>query len=290
MTAEFHRALATSSIEKIETWKNCWPIWEQKIRHLTNNFEDATKVHQLGDNLREVFFATNTGSRDQGALSAGGAGWESLVTWYLNLVFSGTNAVAMRQSKATVPPTLLDATTISYGNNQTNTESDVCVIVYPPDFDFPKEDASYLKNLDIEIARRIADVELGIIQCKTNWNDNAQIPMLWDMVYRASFGPTTGIHIGKNGYGVRNLRRFSYSFVTVPSQKEGRMPNKGSQMAVKRVSNLTGGNYWGLKTKSGVALSLAEIFDRNFNSAFDGNVRANVQIAIKQKLGLFRHL
>lgn len=287
MTAEYHRHLAMMSVEAISTWKSCWPVWEVEILSRTNGLSDAKKIHELGDHLRDVFFATNTGNRDQGSLSGGGAGWESLVTWYLNLVLSGTNAVAMRQSKTVVPRTLLDATTISYGNNQTNTESDVCVVVYPNDFNFPATDKDFAKGLDLEIAKRIANIELGIIQCKTNWNDNAQIPMLWDMVYRASFGSATGIHIGKNGYNVSILKRFTYSFVTVPSQKGPKMPNKPTQMAVKRVNNLTGGNYWGMATKNGVSLSASENFDRNFSSAFSKNIRASIQDAIDGKIGLF---
>jgi len=287
MSAEFHRQLAMNAIRSIKTWNDCFPTWEKLASGLSAGFSDAVKIHQLGDHLRDVFFATNTGGRDQGSLSGGGAGWESLVTWYLNLVFSGTNAVAMRQSKAVVPRTLLDATTIRYGNHQTNTESDVCVIVYPADFKFPDSDKNFMSKLDAEVAKRIGDVELGIIQCKTNWNDNAQVPMLWDMVYRASFGSGTGIHIGKNGYSVKNLQRFTYSFVTVPSQKEGRMPSKSTQMAVKRVCSLTGGNYWGQPTKSGVALSLSEIFDSNFSSAFGVNVRASIQTAVDKRVGLF---
>lgn len=287
MTAEHHRKIAMDAVVSINTWKACWPVWRGEIDKLTNNLSNAVMVHQLGDKLRDVFFATNTGTRGQGDVSGGGAGWESLVTWYLNLVFSGTNAVAMRQSKSVVPNTLLDATTIRYGNHQTNTESDVCVIVYPADFKFPNADKNFMKNLDAEVAKRIGDTELGIIQCKTNWNDNAQIPMLWDMVYRASFGPGTGIHIGKHGYNIQHLQRFSYSFVTVPSQKAGSMPSKSTQMAVKRVSNLSGGNYWGMPTKSGVALSLSEIFDSNFSNAFNRNVRASIQQAINAKIGLF---
>jgi len=287
MNAEHHRAVAMNSVRAIRTWRSCWPIWEAELSKRSANFSDAKRVHELGSHLRDVFFSTNTGGRDQGSLSGGGAGWESLVTWYLNLVFSGTNAVAMRQSQSVVPKTLLDATTIRYGNHQTNTESDVCVIVYPDDFDFPEQSDSFMAELDREVSKRIGDIELGVIQCKTNWNDNAQVPMLWDMVYRASFGPGTNIHIGMNGYSVKHLRRFSYSFVTVPSQKEGRMPSSSTQMAVKRVANLSGGNYWGMPTKSGVALSLAEIFDSNFSSAFNVNVRASIQNAIDGKLGLF---
>lgn len=286
MTVEHHRYISNRANSSISTWKNNWPIWEPEILKRTNNLTDPAKIHDLGSQLREIFFLTNTG-RSQGSVSAGGAGWECLVTWYLNLVFSGTNAVAMRQNQSVVPKTLLDATTISYGNNQTNTESDVCVIVYPSNFNFPSPKVDYLKELNDEVTKRISDLELGIIQCKTNWNDNAQIPMLWDMVYRATFGSGTNIHIGKNGFSVKNLNKFSYSFVTVPSQKADRMPSKTSQMAVKRVNQLTGGNYWGMPTKSGVALSLSEIFDRNFGSAFKVNVRASIHQAIQKKVGVF---
>jgi len=290
MSADFHRKLAMSKIEGLATWKKCWPVWETEIRARTGNLADPEKVLKLGGQLREVFFATNTGSRDQGALSGGGTGWEALVTWYLNLVLSGTNAVAVRQSKATVPLTLLDATTITYGSHQTNTEADVSVIIYPRDFSFPAVPKEFLANLDKEVKRRFSEIELSIIQCKTNWNDNAQIPMLWDMVYKADFGNVANIHLGRGGFVATRLKRFTYAFVTVPSQKEGKMPSKSDQMAVKRVANLSGGNYWGMPTKSGVALSLGEIFTRPFANAFKKDVQASIKDAMDGRLGLFADL
>ena len=287
MTVEHHRKIAMEKVLAIKTWKKCWAVWEKDLSLRTNGFTDATKVHELGDHLREVFFATNTG-RSQRKVAAGGAGWECLVTWYLNLILSGTNAVAMKQSKDVLPKVLMDATTVTYGTHLTNTESDICVVIYPDDFVFPKPDAGFMKNLNLEVSKRISSIELGIIQCKTNWNDNAQVPMLWDMVYRGSFSSTTAIHIGKNGYHIGNLSRFTYSFVTVPTQKEKKIPSKPTQMPVKRLSNITGGNYWGMETKSGVALSLSEIFNRNFSNAFKVNVRESVKNAIDSKIGLFK--
>ena len=59
--------------------------------------------------------------------------------------------------------------------------------------------------------------EIGIIQCKTNWNDNAQVPMLWDMIYSAGGFRGRNITIGRNGYNIQNAQSFTYSFVTVPS-------------------------------------------------------------------------
>ena len=111
--------------------------------------------------------------------------------------------------------------------------------------------------------------EIGLVQCKTNWNDNAQIPMLWDLLYRVEEFENDSVRIGGASVTIKDLAKFSYSFVTVPSgvaeYKEGSVP-------VKRVHNLKGGNYWGRPTKQGVALSLDEIFRRNFSSAFDGSI------------------
>ncbi|MCH1941641.1 hypothetical protein [Holdemania massiliensis] len=42
-----------------------------------------------------------------------------------------------------------------------------------------------LPVLDAYVARDFYEIEKQIIQCKTNWNDNAQVPMFWDAVYAA---------------------------------------------------------------------------------------------------------
>lgn len=44
---------------------------------------------------------------------------------------------------------------------------------------------NYLAALNILVDRDANSIDINVIQCKTNWNDNAQIPMLWDMVYNA---------------------------------------------------------------------------------------------------------
>jgi len=80
-----------------------------------------------------------------------------------------------------------------------NTESYLSVIVFPNDGIFTEDvsDNTSLINeiesivpiqkhgkfnckeiIDVLLNIHIHEFELGIIQCKTNWNDNAQIPML----------------------------------------------------------------------------------------------------------------
>ncbi|AOG12172.1 hypothetical protein [Agrobacterium sp. RAC06] len=284
MSIEEHRAKAMKAIVSTTTWAACWPLWKKEILLRTDGLTNAARIYHLGSQLREIFFKTTTGARTQSAVSGAGMAWECLVCWYLNLVLSGTRGVAMRQSRQLVPTCLLDATTMTYGSYQTNTESDLCVIVYPAGFPYPGAGRGYKAALDVAVAKAFGDIELGIVQCKANWNDNAQIPMLWDMVYRASFDKGTNIKLGRNGYSVKHLKAFTYSFVTTPTQKSA---FKSTSMPVKRTNNLSGGNFWGQPTSSGVALSVSEIFVRNFGSAFDSDVVTSIEKAIVVKNGLF---
>lgn len=272
------------AIRATATWKSCWAIWEPEILRRTDELSSAKKIFDLGGQLGEIFATSSGVGRGQGSLSGAGTAWESLVCWYLNLVFSGTRAVALRQSRQLFPNVLFDATTITYGNFRTNTESDLCVIVYPKGFQFPGSPRHYLKRLDDAVAARLDAVELGIIQCKTNWNENAQIPMLWDMVYQAKFGDDASVKVGNDGYAVDHLKKFTYSFVTVPTQKRG---FEISSMPVKRMRGMSGGNYWGRPAKDGVALAISDIFNRNFKSAFDTDVKSSIARAIAAKQGLF---
>ena len=284
MGIDIHRGMAMNAVRATTTWQACWATWEPEISRRTDGLASATKIYDLGGQLGEVFALSSSLRRDQSSVAGAGTAWECLVCWYLNLVFSGTRAVALRQSRLTVPKVLFDATTITYGNFQTNTESDLCVIVYPRGFEFPGEPRRYLEHLNAAVEQQLGAIEMGVIQCKTNWNENAQIPMLWDMVYQASFGAGTSVKVGRGGYAVDHLAKFTYSFVTVPTQK--RDFNVAS-MPVKRTRGLSGGNYWGRPSKDGVALSVADIFNRNFKSAFDTDVKSSIAAAIAAKQGLF---
>lgn len=269
---------ATKSIQ------DAWAIWTPMLEDRTNKFSDPDKVFELGDSLSEIFALSTTQGRGQGTLSAAGSAWEGLVTLYLNMVLSGTNAVAMKQKKSLVPQCIFDATSINYHNDPTNTESDVIVLTFPSSFKF-KPGGETVGSLSEAIAPQLGKFELGIIQCKTNWNDNAQIPMLWDLVYRSKGFDDTHITVGQNGHHYGDLKKFTYSFVTVPSQKSN---FKGSSMAVKRVRNLFGGNYWGHPTEKSIAFSLKEVFMKNLHSAFQGKaIRSSVAEAIAAKSGAF---
>lgn len=279
---EDYRQKVVADLFSTESFKTAWSIWETSIMKSTSNLSDGQKVYDLGSKLSSIFQQTTTAGRGQSTLSAAGNVWEGLVCWYLNVVFSGSRAIAIKQKKRLIPSCISDAATINYTNYQTNTESDLVVIVVPDDFQFPKN--ASVEKLSQALSSVLNQVEFGVVQCKTNWNDNAQIPMLWDMIYRAKGFKDHNVSVGRNSHSIADMREFTYSFVSVPTQKK---PYKPTDMAVKRVRALSGGNFWGKPTQNGVALSLSEIFARNFKSAFDQPIQTSISNAIANKQGVF---
>lgn len=275
-------------IFSVASFTQAWPVWRKAIATHTSDFSDPKAVYTLGSELSRIFKLTGEAGRGQGSLSGGGAGWECLVTWYLNAVLSGSNAFATRQLKDLVPPVIRNALTVKYGTITTNTESDILVLGFPEEikFDNLENDKKKTKFFD-ECENYVHGIDVLNIQCKTNWNDNAQIPMLWDMVYKSKGFKENNLSIGMNGVSISNLRSFRYSFVTVPSQSEQNIP-KPNSAPVNRVQNLSGKNFWGRKTQAGVALSISEIFTENTSEYIRGSVQRHTQYAIEEKIGWFR--
>lgn len=254
------RQLVVTDLLNLRTVKRCWPAWASAIHDLLGSRPDPDTVLGLGDHLSEIFQSTSTAGRSQSELSGGGAAWEALVAWYLNLVTVNTASLTVKKGGHTPRP-VRQALAVKYGNKKTNTEADL-VSVTLPDGSYPRSlfSAAPVHSFD-ELSRvceeQFSRLQVTVIQCKTNWNDNAQVPMLWDMVYRASGFADRNITVGENAYSLRNTT-FKYAFATVPTTD----PNKitPNSMAVLRVAGLSGGNYWGRPTVNGVASSIKEIF------------------------------
>lgn len=278
---EEYRKACVIDLFKTSVFSSCFTTWKNAINSFAPN-KIANEIFDLGDHLKEIFKTTDDGSgRTQNNVSGGGSAWEGLVCWYLNLCNIGRRTIVIKHKKELIPNCVLDAITVNYGNFQSNTESDIIAITFPDKPEYNTE-VSLLSltnsngnpldlynkggrfNLKLAIdtlaQRDFNDLEINIIQCKTNWNDNAQIPMLWDMVYNAMRLPTN-VTVGRNGYSIHNCSYFSYSFVTLPSNRLSTFTSKAT--CVKRVENLSGGNYWGLPTKQNVAASVKEILSRN---------------------------
>lgn len=274
------RKASVTKLFSTNTMTNCFPVWKTAIDGFAPTKIPAL-ILELGDHLSEIFHETGTAGRGQGEVSSGGIAWESLVCWYLNLCLIGRRTVVIRHNKDLIPSPVSDAITVNYHNFASNTESDLIAITFPEKEDYccdkhsiaisdnrgrairtTSRNGGYnLKQIMNALCERdFHELEIHIIQCKTNWNDNAQIPMLWDAVYAAK-NFRNGVSVGKNNFSVSDVARFTYSFVTVPTnQLDG---YKADSVCVKRVMNLSGGNYWGHETKNDVAASVKEMLHRN---------------------------
>jgi hypothetical protein len=275
---ESYRKAAVLSAMSTNSAKNAFPHWSNKISAITCGISSGRKIFDLGDHLRDIFSAssqgnTRIGENTNSSVSSGGAAWESLVCWYLNLCLIGSNVVVIKSKKDLLPCFITDAIAVKYNNFKSNTEADLIYIAFPNDIDWPekkeKELFSHYFDRILSIAFSMKDIGIGIIQTKTNWNDNAQIPMLWDMVYSAK-GFGRNVTVGSKGRSIESFASFTYSFVTVPSQKDIDKNYKVTSTAVNRVRNISGGNYWGLATKDGVADSLNEFIGRNLSDYIPG--------------------
>ena len=261
---ELLRKQAIEALFQSSSVSQNWPVWGREIRKIIGPEPSAQSILEIGDHLREVFQKTGVSGRSQGDLSSGGTGWETLVCWYINLCCAGTRVVAIRK-KSLLPKPILDAITVKYANAACSSESDITVLVFPDIAEYTQDDPSWLTRggkivagrLQTSVENNFAAFEVGIIQCKTNWNDNAQVPMLWDIIYTSGGIPSKQITVGQNNFSIKNVP-FTYSFVTAPTNQLDNFKNTST--CVGRVRKLSGGNYWGLPSKNGVANSLKEIF------------------------------
>ena len=254
-----------------------WYIWERVIRsHLTKK-ADGQKILELGEMLSGVFQSNTKAGRAQSDLSGGGTAWECLNVWYLNLLFWGTPVVVTRTNKSFVPECLRDALTVSHSSVQTNTESDVSIFSVP-EADRLKLDTT--DGLDAHLRTRMDQIDFINLQCKTNWNDNAQIPMLWDAIYNAKGFKISNITLGKKGFSPNSFQSFRYAFSTVPTNQLDNY--KINKLEVMRVRNLSGGNYWGHKTLAGIATCINELPNNFYGGEFSGGIVKHLNTQIRQ--------
>jgi hypothetical protein len=243
----------------LKTIVSTFPIWKPTIDKLAGDTPSGQSLFELGDHLSAIFKSNSKADRSQSGNATSGVAWEALICWYLNMAFHGTGTIVLKPVKKFIPEVLRDSIAVTINNHRQNSESDlICLSLN--DWALPQNPK--LADLDQEIRTKCGKTSLGIIQCKTNWNENAQIPMLWDFVYTNSFNRT---NIGVNGFNPQIFQSFTYAFVTVPT---GKNTPKAQSTPVSRVGDLSGGNFWGANSTQHVAQSLKEYPGRNFADSF----------------------
>lgn len=238
------------------------------------------KIINFGDCLSEAFRSVGSGDRSQESLSGGGYVWSALIAWYLNLGYLGTDTVALCGSSF-VPDCIKDSVSVNYYSTSVGADLDVVVLAMPgiKNRESKPSLTSCKREIEEFCSHHFNELGLVILQCKTNWNDNAQVPMLWNLLFRqAKRGviPENGYTFGRNNRNLRNLKHFSYAFATVPTSGGGPSGFHGTKLPVLRVQGMTGGAYWGYPTKSGVCRSIKEFFNHQFSVA--GDVMPNVDV------------
>ncbi len=264
MTLNELKKKSLTHISNIPSFKNSWPTYKNRIENIIGVNPSGNDLFKLGDSLSYIFKPSGGGTsgRSQSNLSSGGTAWECLVVWYLNFIFWNTNVAVAKYKKEIIPQILRQAITVGIGNINSNTESDIVVYGIP---NHNSED-----SVDEILENNIQLCDLSIVQCKTNWNDNSQIPMLWDMIYNSGSASINRVYVGTNGVSPSSFRNFSYSFFTVPTNTKTK--HESTSTHVMRVRNLSGGNYWGHPSKTSVASSVKEYFIRNFSIYFQGSI------------------
>lgn len=291
---EIYRKEIIKYLFEIKSFSQSWEnSWKKEILTLLNNEElNEVNFFKLGENLRRIFLLTSSGDRGQGEVSSAGTGWESLLAWYLNLGLIGTRTIVIKPKKEFNFDTIQKTITVNYGNFISNSESDLIAVTFPKEDDvtysilqlkeyegkiFSINLLEELENYSLDklnlflnkiIENNISKIEVNIIQCKTNWNDNAQIPMGWDIIYSSTGFTKENIKIGRDGFSIHKIKDFKYSFITVPTQKDlDKIKETSTQ--VLRVNKLSGGIFWGAKTKQNVAKNISEIFNSNFYESYN---------------------
>ena len=264
-------------ISNLNSLSKVWDIWQPKINSALGEQPKGKDIFELGEKLSSIFQTYETDDRDQSTLSGGGAAWECLNVWFLNLLFWDTSIIVSRTNKALVPECLRNALTVSFSSIPTNTESDVSIFKIP-DSDLLK--SSKIADINSHLENKISDIDFVNLQCKTNWNDNAQIPMLWDLIYNAQGFKISNISVGIKGISPNSFSSFNYAFSTVPTVKKEKF--KKETLAVLRVKNLSGGNYWGHPTDNGIAKCINELPMNHFSDEFQGGLINHIDKSLKK--------
>ena len=95
---ELAREKVVIDLFRMKTFSQCWEIWQPEISRYLPEDPSPETVLSLGGKLRDVFKTTKPANRDQKAISGGGAIWEALVCYYLNLCLIGSNAVVFKKT------------------------------------------------------------------------------------------------------------------------------------------------------------------------------------------------
>ena len=80
-------------ISNLNSLRKVWDVWQPKINSVLGKEPKGKDIFELGEKLSLIFQTYETDDRDQSTLSGGGAAWECLNVWFLNLLFWDTSII-----------------------------------------------------------------------------------------------------------------------------------------------------------------------------------------------------
>jgi len=266
-----------------------WPHWRLDLARAVGPRPTAATVWSLGEVLRNAFMSVPKAGRSQAEVSRSGYAFQFLVSWYLNLMLWGTEVVVVVCNDDTLPSSLQDTVAVRMGTTMSKSETDLMAFSVPGGSDWRQGPLGTVSQVDARLRNRFKDVSAVVLQTKTNWADNAQVPMLWDLIYDVERFASKNVEVGVGGFTPRSLKKFRYAFATVPT---GSAPEKrkASGVNVKRVQQLSGHNFWCAKTVPDVALCINEFPGVNFQDEIAltsaGHLQGHMQQSLEDRPGL----
>ena len=291
---ETFRARVIRDLMKMPKMARSWPHFRSYFsRDLRSSPPNTAYIFRLGDELSDAFRSNHlnadedltTASQEQSDAAAGGSVWEGLVVWYLNICFAGSHSVAIKK-KAHLPKFVLEALSVTISGSASLTEPDVVVLTINDsrlDNVLPttRKGSNPIKALKQLVDNSVRadpnykkNVKLINIQCKTNWNDSLQTPMLWNLLYASARALSSNISsaslpilgansitFGENGNYIKDLGGFAYGFVTVPTNNVESYSSDSTPVA--RARSFSAGHYWGKPSKAHISKSVKEFFNNN---------------------------
>ena len=275
-----------NELMSVPSVQRAWPLIRAHLRGCLPSAQKLTASHiaGLGPHLSEAFKAgepATAGMDPQAKASIAGAVWEGLIVWYLNICLAGSRSVAIKK-KSHAPASVANSMSVVLNAGGRLSEPDVLIVT----LDSNKVDdvlarwptAAWRKNVD----DNFGDCCVINIQCKSNWNDTLQTPMLWNLLYDAARNLSAAagnslqllggnrISFGQSGFYIKDLKGFCYAFVTAPSDK---VTNFSVQSVhVLRTRFFTGGAFWGRPTSPNICTSFQEFFNVNSTALASGLV------------------
>ncbi len=256
----------------ISSFNEPWSIWSSKIRNNLGDDYSCEDIFNIIEDLDDTLFPDTRETelrRGQKELSVIGNAFKTLNIWFLNLLFWDTPVIVMKQSKQYTPKVIRDCITVDISKMHISSDKNI-LIFNIPNYKLLKN----IDNLNDHIKEYISNVELVMIQSKTNWSDTVKEAMLWDIIYSAD-GLPDHVNVGINNLSPKNLYSFKYGFSTWPTGGGNQIePNS---MPVRRVENLSGGNFWLKKTKQDVASNIKELPNRHFSRYYPKGVLSHIK-------------